>query len=495
MSQTIIIFGASGDLTSRKLIPALYQLERKKRLDKPCRIVGVSRTPISDTQWREKLQNTTREFLGERFDQNCWNAFAPMIHYFVGDVEKQETFPKLNAMLQSLENDEPANRLYYLSTAPTFYAATVKQLGGAGMADESHGARRVIIEKPFGTDWETARQLNNDVHRVFQERQIYRIDHYLGKETVNNLLVLRFANAIFEPIWNRNYIDHVQITANEEVLVGRRAPFYEKAGILRDMFQNHLLQLLTFTAMEPPARFDADAVRGEKVKVLHAIRGMSPEEAAVNTLRGQYRSYRSESDVAPNSRTATYAAVRLMIDNWRWKDVPFYLRSGKGMSCRTTQIIVQFRRPPHLMFAKSGGNFETYPMPEIDANRMLIQIQPAEGIQIHFLTKVPDTEMQMRQTEFQFNFRESFRGELPEAYERLLLDAMHGDASLFARSDEVEAAWRIIDPIQSTWDNSLQSAPDFYEVNSWGPPAAADWIRRFGHEWFDSCPLLRGESL
>ncbi|MDR1491830.1 MAG: glucose-6-phosphate dehydrogenase [Planctomycetaceae bacterium] len=491
MSQTIVIFGASGDLTSRKLIPALYQLERKKRLDKPCRIVGVSRTPTSDAEWREKLRNTTQEFVGESFDPHCWDAFATTLHYFAGDVEKQETFPKLNAALQSLENGEPSNRLYYLSISPVFYAATVKQLGDAGMADESHGAQRVIIEKPFGTDLETARRLNNDVHRVFLERQVYRIDHYLGKETVNNLLVLRFANAIFEPIWNRNYIDHVQITANEEVLVGRRAPFYEKAGILRDMFQNHLLQLLTFAAMEPPARFDADAVRDEKVKVLHAIRGMSPDEVAVNTLRGQYRSYRDESGVAPNSRTATYAAVRLMIDNWRWKDVPFYLRSGKGMSCRTTQIIVQFRRPPHLMFAKNGGASDgIYQTPEIDANRMLIQIQPAEGIQIHFLTKVPDTDMQMRQTEFQFHFRESFRGELPEAYERLLLDAMHGDASLFARSDEVEAAWRIIDPIQSAWDNSLQSDTDFYEVNAWGPPAASDWIRRFGCEWFDSCPLL-----
>jgi glucose-6-phosphate 1-dehydrogenase len=490
MSQTIIIFGASGDLTSRKLIPALYQLERKMRLEKPCRIVGVSRTPISDEQWRENLRETTREFTDESFDQNVWEKFAPMIHYFSGDVEQQETFPKLNALLQTLENHEQTNRLYYLSTSPVFYATIVKQLGEAGMADESHGARRVIIEKPFGTNWETAQQLNRDVHSVFQERQVYRIDHYLGKETVNNILVLRFANAIFEPIWNRNYIDHVQITANEEVLVGRRTPYYEKAGILRDMFQNHLLQLLTFTAMEPPARFDANAVRDEKVKVLHAIRGMSSQEVSRNTIRGQYRSYRDESGVAANSRTATYAAIRLMIDNWRWKGVPFYLRSGKGMSCRTTQIVVQFRRPPHLMFAKSGGESTSYQMPEIDANRLLIQIQPAEGIQIHFLTKVPDTDMQMRQTEFQFNFRESFHGELPEAYERLLLDAMHGDASLFARSDEVEAAWRIIDPIQSAWDNSLSSPPDFYEVNSWGPPTASDWIQRYGHEWFDSCPLL-----
>ncbi len=484
MSQTIVIFGASGDLTSRKLIPALYQLERKKRLEGYYRIVGVSRTPMSDGQWRDKLRETTAKFAGAAFDASVWDAFAPAIHYFAGDVDKPETFGELDAHLHSLEGDDPADRLYYLSTSPVLYPMIVRRLGESGMSEPSHGARRVIIEKPFGTDLASAHQLNHDVHASFAEDQVYRIDHYLGKETVNNVLVLRFGNTIFEPVWHRNYIDNIQITANEEVLVGHRAPFYEKAGILRDMFQNHLLQLLTFATMEPPARFDADAVRDEKVKVLRAIRAMTPDEAVANTLRGQYRSYRDEPGVDKSSRVATYAALRLMIDNWRWKDVPIYLRSGKGMSCRTTQIVIQFRQPPHIMFDR-GQKAQFF-----EANRLLIQIQPAEGIQIHFQTKVPDTDMRMRQTEFNFNFRDSYRGELPEAYERLLLDSLHGDASLFARNDEVEAAWRIVDPIQHAWDTKIVSDPDFYEINAWGPPSAADWIRRFGHEWFDFCPVL-----
>jgi glucose-6-phosphate 1-dehydrogenase len=364
------------------------------------------------------------------------------------------------------------------------YPVIIKQLGQSGMSDPSHGPRRVIIEKPFGRDLESARQLNREVYDSFAENQVFRIDHYLGKETVNNILVLRFGNTIFEPIWNRNHIDNIQITAHEDVLVGHRAAFYEKTGILRDMFQNHLLQLLTFVAMEPPARFDADALRDEKVKVLRSIRAMTCDEVVANTLWGQYESYRNETDVDPSSRTATYAAVRLLIDNWRWKDVPIYVRSGKGMGCRTTQIVVQFRQPPHMMF----GNGET--TSAFAPNRLLIQIQPAEGIQIYFQTKVPDTDMQLRQTEFKFNFSDSYSGELPEAYQRLLLDALHGDASLFARHDEVEAAWQIIDPIQRVWDEQMTIQPDSYEVNSWGPPSADAWIRRWGHEWFDLCPVL-----
>ncbi|MDR1958091.1 MAG: glucose-6-phosphate dehydrogenase [Planctomycetaceae bacterium] len=493
MSQTIVIFGASGDLTSRKLIPALYQLYRKNRLRETVRIVGFSRTPMSDEQWRNKLAETTQTFSGGTFTQEKWDAFSQMIHYFSGDIEKSG-FDGLETYLRSLENtgsdtESHANRLYYLSTSPVFYASIAAKLGAAGMASEkeaANGTRRVIIEKPFGTNLETAKTLNTAIHQVFKERQIYRIDHYLGKETVNNVLVFRFANTMFEPVWNRNYIDNIQITANEEVTVGHRAAFYEKAGILRDMFQNHLLQILTFVLMEPPSRFEADAVRDEKVKVLRAIRAMAPEEVRTNTIRGQYRSYRDEPGVDKDSQTATYAAVRLMADNWRWKDVPIYLRSGKAMSCRTTQIVIQFKQPPHSMFqGESGKRNKT-----IAANRLLIQIQPAEGIQIYFQTKVPDTDMKCRETTFNFNFRQSFQGELPEAYERLLLDAMNGDASLFARSDEVEAAWEIIDPIQNTWETQLADHLSFYEAGSWGPNHAADWIRQFGQEWFDFCPLL-----
>ncbi len=483
--HTLIIFGASGDLTSRKLIPALYQLFLKGRLPKPFHVVGFSRTPMDDAAWREKLAETTKQFVPKAFTQESWDAFAPMIGYHPGDIEDTASFNTLAERLDRLEERaNESHRLFYLSTAPQFYGKATQQLAAAGLATESEGkTRRVVIEKPFGVDLESAKTLNATVHGAFDESQIYRIDHYLGKETVNNVLVLRFANTIFEPIWNRNYIDNIQITANEEVLVGRRAAFYETAGILRDMFQNHLLQILTFATMEPPARFEAKAVRDEKVKVLQAIRPMTSEEVVKNTVRGQYRTYRDESGVSKESQTATFGAMRLFIDNWRWNGVPIFLRSGKGMSCRTTQIVVQFRQPPHSMFQTS-----TAQVPE--GNRLLIQIQPAEGIQIHFMTKVPDTDMKMRLTELNFNFKNSFQGEMPDSYERLLLDAMNGDASLFARSDEVEAAWKIIDPIQKNWDGGRMGDPDFYEIGAWGPSSSAAWIQRFGHHWFDLCPLV-----
>ncbi len=484
--NTLIIFGASGDLTSRKLIPALYHLFLKQRLPQSLRIVGFSRTPMDDAAWRSNLAESTKQFAPKTFSEENWAAFAPMIHYHAGDIENTESFRSLGGFLDGLEPEgEESHRLYYLSTAPQFYGKAAEQLGLAGLAAESPGkTRRVVIEKPFGTDLESAQTLNDTVHAHFDESQIYRIDHYLGKETVNNVLVLRFANTIFEPIWNRNYIDNIQITANEDVVVGRRAAFYETAGVLRDMFQNHLLQILTFATMEPPARFEAKTVRDEKVKVLQAIRPMTSEEVVKNTVRGQYRTYRDEPGVAKDSPAATYGAVRLFIDNWRWKGVPIFLRSGKGMSCRTTQIVVQFRQPPHSMFQASACH-----PPE--GNRLLIQVQPAEGIQIHFMTKVPDTDMKMRSTELNFNFKNSFRGDMPDSYERLLLDAMSGDASLFARNDEVEAAWKIIDPIQKIWDGGRMGGdPDFYEIGSWGPSSAAAWIQRLGHRWFDLCPLV-----
>ena len=293
-SQTIVIFGASGDLTSRKLIPALYQLERKKRLKHPLHIVGVSRTPMTNEQWRNKLSETTKVFTGITFDSKNWETFAQSIHYFSGNVEQSETFVELDHYLKSIEGSNATGRLYYLATSPTLYSMIIKQLGQSGMADPLQGIRRIIIEKPFGRNLESAEQLNQVLHDSFDENNVYRIDHYLGKETVNNILVLRFGNTIFEPTWNRNYIDHIQITANEDVLVGHRASFYEQAGVLRDMFQSHLLQLLTFVTMEPPVRFDADAVRDEKVKVLRTIRAMTADEAVTNTLRGQYRTYRDE---------------------------------------------------------------------------------------------------------------------------------------------------------------------------------------------------------
>jgi len=483
MGHTIVIFGASGDLTSRKLIPALYELQRKGRLPQPARIVGVSRSPFSHDAWRAKLGESTARFVGSRFERSAWEAFAASVFYHAGDIERPDAFPLLERFLAELEGAEPATRVYYLATAPQFYGPALVHLGMAGMAHQAGGPRRIVIEKPFGVDRASARELNAVVHQVFREPQVFRIDHYLGKETVQNVLVLRFANAIFEPVWNRNYVDYVEITAAEEVAVGHRGSYYDTAGVLRDMFQNHLLQQLALTAMEAPARFEAEYVRDEKVKVLRAIRPMRPEDVAANTVRGQYQGYREEPGVAAESRTATFAAVKLLVDNWRWQGVPFYLRSGKAMSCQTTQIVIQFRQPPHLLF--EGG-----PRGVREANRLVIQIQPAEGIQLHFQTKVPDAGMQMRLTDLSFRFQERFSGVMPDAYQRLLLDVMLGDASLFARADEVELAWGIIDPIQSTWDQQDVSELYAYERGGWGPEESAEWMYYQGRQWFDTCPVL-----
>jgi glucose-6-phosphate 1-dehydrogenase len=482
MSHTIVIFGASGDLTSRKLIPALYELHRKNRLPDGVRIVGVSRTPFSHEQWRAKLAETMAEQQGAAFETAVWRTFAGSLYYQPGDIGKSEDFDSLRTALEQLEAGRESTRIYYLSMAPRFYEAVIAQLGAAELADQSCERCRIVIEKPFGTDQATARRLNEKVHEVFHEPQVYRIDHYLGKETVSNVLVLRFANTIFEPVWNRNYIDHVQITAAEDLLVGRRAGYYDSAGILRDMFQNHLLQLLTLTAMETPSHFEANAVRDEKVKVLQAIRPMQADEVEARTLRGQYDGYRNEPGVAADSRTATFGVASLAIDNWRWQGVPFYLRSGKAMSCRTTQIVIQFRQPPHMMFDRGPKDLH-------EANRLVLQIQPAEGIQLHFQTKVPDAEMLLRQTELDFNFQRQFRGEMPEAYERLLLDVLQGDASLFARADEVELAWGIIDPIQQAWDAGRPELA-MYEQAGWGPSNSTAWMQRDQRQWFDLCPVL-----
>lgn len=484
MPQTMVIFGASGDLTSRKLIPALYQLHRKKRLPAGTRIVGFSRTPFTHDAWRAQLAESTAQYLGADFDAATWQAFAAGVFYQTGDLTSDADVTALAKMLTELEQGAEATRIYYLATAPQFYLDTGRRLGRACMVRQGPGGCRIVVEKPFGEDLATARALNDGLHEVFPEGQIYRIDHYLGKETVQNLLVFRFANAIFEPIWNRNFIDHVQITAAEEVPVGRRGSYYDHSGVLRDMFQNHLLQLLTFTAMEAPSRFEADLVRNEKVKVLQAVRPFDPDAVAAATLRAQYQGYRAEPGVAADSQTPTYAAVRLHIDNWRWQGVPFYLRSGKAMNCRTTQIVIQFRDAPHMMFAAGKRR-------RPDPNRLVIHIQPAEGIQLHFLTKIPDAGMQFRSTDLNFRYGERFATALPDAYERLLLDVMQGDASLFARSDEVELAWSIIDPILAAWTETGAPEMTEYEVGQWGPTAAQKWIWADGREWLDACPVLK----
>lgn len=483
MPHTIVIFGASGDLTSRKLVPALFELYRKKRLPDATRIVGLARTAFNDDAWRAKLAESTAHFLGKDFDPTAWQAFAQWLFYRPGDIGKLDDFRSLADSLRELEGAGETTRIYYLATGPKFFEPAIKNLGAACLSDQSKGPRRVVIEKPFGTNLETARELNAAVHAVFDESQVFRIDHYLGKETVQNLLVLRFANSIFEPIWNRNYVDHVQITVAEDITVGHRAAYYDSVGVVRDMFQNHLLQLLTLTAMESPSCYEADAVRNEKVKVLREIRLMKPEDVFGGTIRGQYRKYRDEEGVDPRSETATFAVARLFVDNWRWQDVPFLLRSGKAMACQTTQIVIQFREPPHMLFP--GGPRAAY-----ESNRLVIQVQPAEGLQVHFHTKVPDAGMKVRQTELSFQYREKFHSQMPEAYQRLLLDVMQGDASLFTRADEVELAWQVVDPILAAWRDPGWPPLVFYESGTWGPPSSTDWMCRQVREWFDLCPLL-----
>ncbi|MCA9139028.1 MAG: glucose-6-phosphate dehydrogenase [Planctomycetales bacterium] len=482
MAHTIVIFGASGDLTSRKLIPALFSLFKKNKLDGVMRIVGVSRSRFEHEQFRSSLRESAAKFSGKLFDDESWNEFSRHVYYHPGDIKDPSDFESLAKFLDEIEQGEPAGRLFYLSTMPQLYEQAIMQLGAAGLADDTNGFRRVIIEKPFGTDLATAHALNDSIHKVFREDQIYRIDHYLGKETVQNIFALRFANSIFEPIWNRNYVDHVQITVAEEVIIGRRAGYYDSAGILRDMFQNHILQLMMITAMEPPAKYDAALVRDEKVKVLHSIRKMVGGDFAADTVRGQYKGYLKEEGVPAGSQTETYAALKLYCDNWRWKGVPFYLRSGKGMSCRTTQIVIQFRQVPHILFGQKTRS----PV----GNRLVIQVQPAEGIQLHFETKVPESEMKTRTSTLDFDFNQASDGDMPDAYQRLLLDAILGDASLFARSDEVELAWGIIDPILAAWRSPASPPLHQYDPGMWGPPEANEWMGEQKREWFDVCPVL-----
>lgn len=476
--NTIVIFGASGDLTARKLIPALFSNFKKSRLPAGTRIVGFARRPWSHDDFRAQLLEGMRHFAPGLLDAALWEKFADCVSYFKGDLNTEADFVRLGTFLNELESG-PANRLYYLATAPEYYAPVAANLGQAGLAaeDDTTGWRRLIIEKPFGTDLASAEELNHAVHLAFRERQVYRIDHYLGKETAQNILFFRFANTIFEPVWNRNYIYSVQITVAENVEVGHRAGFYDHAGVLRDMFQNHILQLLALVAMEPPASFNADAVRNEKVKVLSAIRPIPADKVAEHTVRAQYRKYRDTSGVAADSETPTYAALRLHIDNWRWQGVPFYLRSGKALAARVSDIVIQFRRPPHVMFNFPPGH-------RLNSNMLVIRIQPDEGIHLRFEAKVPDSAQETRSVDMEFHFRDSFGdGALPDAYERLLMDALNGDASLFTRSDEIEAAWRFIDPILKGWASPHAPPLAFYEAGTWGPAEANTFIAQDNRAW------------
>lgn len=479
-TTSIVIFGISGDLAQRKLIPALFNLYQKDRLTADFQIIGFAGRKWTDEDLRRNAREGIRSFTRYPVNENAWESFSKKLHYFSGDFRKPDSYEDLSHLLAKLEQNE-GNRLFYLATPPDFFTDIISNLGYVGLLEEQNGWRRVVIEKPFGTNLESAQELNREIHRVLREDQIYRIDHYLGKETVQNILVARFANTIFEPLWNRNYIDSVQITVAEQVGLEGRAAYYDQVGVVRDMFQNHLLQLLSLVAMEPPASHKADDQRDEKVKVMKSIRKISPDQVGLHTVLGQYRGYKEEAGVAPGTQTATFAAIRFYIDNWRWQGVPFYLRSGKKMKEKVSEITVQFKPPPHLMF----------PLPadyEFTSNSLTLCLQPDEGIHVKFEAKVPDTIADTRQVDLEYHYRDVFgENSIPEAYERLLLDAKNGDASLFTRSDRSELAWALLDPILDAWEGPDAPPLALYEPGSWGP-LEADWLlEKDARKWVKGC--------
>ena len=479
----IVIFGANGDLTKRKLLPALYRLAHDRRLPESFSIVGNSRTPMSDDAFREKMRESVARFSEDTsLDGDLWNRFARHIHYVPGDIDNAAMYQEL---ARQAEATGQSNLLFYLSTQPSHYGAVVDGLGQARLntnlnhSNGDGGWRRIIVEKPFGHDLESAQALNRRLHAVFPEEETYRIDHYLGKETVQSILAFRFGNGIFEPLWNRRYVNQVQITAAESIGVEGRGAYYQEAGALRDMIQNHLLQVMATIAMEPSAVFEPGAVRDERAKLLRSIRVPKPEDVARMAVAGQYHGFREEEGVKPNAQTDTYAAAAFYIDNWRWAGVPFFIRSGKKLPKRVTDIAIQFNMAPLALFG--GGSREPMGGP----NLLILRIQPEEGISLRFQSKEPGSGMRLRPVSMDFNYGASFGERSPSAYETLLMDAMLGDATLYTRQDMVEASWRVIQPILDDWGSRQFTFPN-YQPGSWGPPEADAMLARLDRRWRNS---------
>ena len=492
---TIVIFGASGDLTARKLIPALYHLHKENQMPQTFRIIGFARREKTDASWRAELREALDQFSRTKpIDDAVWKEFSQRIFYCQGDIADPAAYRKLAAQIAAGGEPLQRNLLFYLATSPSQFAQIAQQLDDAGVLskDPAQGWQRIVVEKPFGHDLESARQLNRELTRHAREQQIFRIDHYLGKETVQNILMFRFANAIFERLWNRESIDHVQLTVSEKLGVGGRGGYYEEAGALRDMVQNHLLQVLALVAMEPPVSLEAEAIRDEKVKLLKSIRPLTPDNVSKQVVRGQYFAgtldgqtrpgYRQEPKVKPDSNVETYVALELFIDNWRWSGVPFYLRTGKNLPVSTSEVRIQFRQTPNVLFAARCG-------PSLDSDALILRLQPDEGISLRFNGKVPGISEEVRPVRMHFSYNAEFGAYTPEAYERLLLEAIAGDATLFIRRDEVETAWQIADGIRQAWDGKPLSNREFYAAGTWGPVAADDLLARGGHVWHEPVML------